>query len=267
MISIVQLNSTSDINKNIENAIAYIKQTIKNNYDVVALPENFAYMIREGEKPEIYENLFQDTINKLMKLSIEGNIYIVAGTLPEPVENDDNKFYNTCVVIDRRGEIVAKYRKIHLFDIELDNKELKESKYIKSGSEIVTFSIDDQIECGLSICYDLRFPELYRKFLEKEVKAVFIPSAFTMKTGKDHWETLLRARAIENLMYVFAPAQYGVHSTNRESYGHSMIVDPWGVVLSRKGEGEGIICSRIESDYVDKVRKKIPSLQNRVIKN
>ncbi len=267
IVSIIQLNSTNNIKSNIEKALKYINKSINMNADVVALPENFAYMIKEGEKPQLSKDLFQNTINKLKELSEKGNVYIVAGTLPEPVENNNEKFYNTCVVIDRKGKIIAKYRKIHLFDIELDSKELKESKYIQAGKDVVTFNIDGKLECGLSICYDLRFPELYRKLIEKQVEAVFVPSAFTMKTGKDHWEVLLRARAIENLVYVFAPAQFGVHNKERESYGHSMIVDPWGVVISRKGESEGIISSEININYIDEVRRKIPSLQNRVIKN
>lgn len=262
IVSIIQLTSNNNINNNITKSIKLIETAFEYKPDVIALPENFVYMIKEGNKPQLVENLYNNVLEKLQKLALKGNCYIIAGTIPEP-SNDVEKFYNTCTVINRKGKIITKYRKIHLFDISLNDRELKESKYIKRGEKPIVFRIDDEIICGLTICYDLRFPELFRKLVNKGAKLIFVPSAFTMTTGKDHWEILLRARAIENQAYIIAPAQYGKHEDGRMSYGHSMIIDPWGIVTHRKGEGEGIITGEINIDYVNLVRKKIPALDNR----
>lgn len=265
-ISLIQMTSKQDITLNINKAISLISESCeKYNTDIVALPENFPYMITEGDVPEIEDGLYDKVINNISEIAKKYNVNIIAGTIPEP--SGDGRFYNTSTVINREGDIIAKYSKIHLFDIELEKKDLKESKYIKAGKEVVTFDIDGYFNCGLSICYDLRFPELYRRIMDtNRVHAFFVPSAFTMRTGKDHWEVLLRARAIENMAYVFAPAQFGKHDENRESYGHSMIIDPWGTVIARKGDGEGIINTEINIDYIKKVRARIPALDNRKIK-
>ncbi len=262
-ISLIQINSTKEIDQNLNKTYSFINEASKFNPDIIAIPECFAYMIREGIKPDINPNLFNQVINDLSSLGKENNAYILAGTLPEPVENED-KFYNTSVLLDREGKIKAKYRKIHLFDIIQENRKLQESKYIKAGKEIISAEIDGY-NFGLSVCYDLRFPELYRKLTDIGVDAVFVPSAFTMRTGKDHWEPLLRARAIENLMYVIAPAQTGWHDDTRESYGHSMVVDPWGIIVSQKSYKEGILNVEIDMNIVKDIRKQIPSLNNRVI--
>jgi predicted amidohydrolase len=262
-ISLIQVNSTKDIDKNLNQVYNFIQESSKFNPDIIALPECFAYMIREGTKPNVNHNLFNQVISDLSSLGKEYNTFILAGTLPEPVENED-KFYNTSVLLNKEGKTVAKYRKIHLFDIIQEKKSLQESKYIKAGKEIITTKIEGY-NFGFSICYDLRFPELYRKLTDLGVDAVFVPSAFTMRTGKDHWETLLRARAIENLMYVIAPAQTGWHDDSRESYGHSMVVDPWGTIVSQKAYGEGVLNVEIDMNIVNNIRKQIPSLNNRVI--
>ena len=264
-ISLIQLTSKNNVKNNIEKAFTFIEEAIKSNPDIIALPESFSYMTKEGKKPEVNSSLYNDIIAKLGELAKKGNTYIIGGTVLEPSNNKD-KFYNTCPVFNRDGNIVAKYRKIHLFDITLEESELKESRFIDKGKDISVFDFDNKMCCGLSICYDLRFPELYRKLVDKGVKLIFVPSAFTMKTGKDHWETLLKARAIENQVYIIAPAQFGIHQQGRESYGHSMIVDPWGLVIARKGEGEGIINFNIDINYVDTVRNRVPSLANREIK-
>ncbi len=257
------MNSTNDIRSNIDKAFEMIENAGKYQSDVIALPECFAYMIKEGVKPEFEKQMFGEILDELSKLSKKINSYILAGTLPEESE-EKGKYYNTSLLIDREGNIKAKYRKIHLFDIIQGNSQLQESKYIKRGDDIVSSDIDG-VKVGFSICYDLRFPELYRKLVDKGVKAIFIPAAFTMKTGKDHWEILLRSRAIENQCYIIAPAQTGKHDETRESYGNSMIIDPWGVVIARKGEEEGILNADIDFNYVDEVRNRIPSIKNRVL--
>ncbi len=265
VVTLVQMNSKNDVKENLEKAYQFIKEGIKAKSDVIALPECFAYMVKEGVAFDFEKKLFDDIINRLSEIAKDGNTYIVAGTLPESIPNTE-KYYNTSVVIGRKGNIVAKYRKIHLFDVTIDEKGLQESKYIESGNDITTFEIDNNLICGMTICYDVRFPELYRKLIDRKAKAIFVPSAFTMRTGKDHWEILLRARAIENQVYIFAPAQWGIHEKERESYGHSMIIDPWGVVVARKGEGEGILTFNIDIDYIEVIRKRIPSLLNRKLK-
>jgi predicted amidohydrolase len=263
-ISLIQINSTKDIERNLNHAFKLIKEASAFNPDIIALPECFAYMIREGVRPEVNPNLFNQVLDEISSLAKKYQSYILTGTLPEPVDNED-KYYNSSVLINREGDIQAKYRKIHLFDIIQENKVLQESKFMKAGNEVVTTEIDGHV-FGFSICYDLRFPELFRKMIAKNVEAVFIPSAFTMRTGKDHWQPLIRARAIENLMFIIAPAQTGWHDETRESYGHSMIVDPWGTVICQKGNGEGIINADVDMDYVNEVRNKIPSLNNRFFK-
>ncbi len=264
-ICVVQITSNYNIEENLVKIINLTEKALEYNPDLIAFPENFGYMITEGKKPDVSDKLYDKVINILSKYSKQGNTYILAGTLPEKC-NSKNKFYNTLTVLNREGNIECKYRKIHLFDIELENKSLMESKFIEPGNKIVTFKYNNNIICGLSICYDLRFPLLYRKLIDEGANVIFVPAAFTMRTGKDHWEALLKARAIENQCYIIAPAQYGKHGEDRESYGHSMMIDPWGTVIAQKGVGEGIIFAEIEENYIQTVRNKIPCLKNRVLK-
>jgi predicted amidohydrolase len=187
---------------------------------------------------------------------------LLLGSIPERIEGS-RRIYNTSVLLAPDGHVLATYRKIHLFDIDLPGLEhLKESRGVAPGGAVVV--ADAAVApIGLSICYDVRFPELYREEARQGARVLAVPSAFTERTGKAHWETLLRARAIENLAFVFAPAQVGVHGRGRSSHGHSMIVDPWGTILAQVGDGEGVAVAELDFDLQDRLRRDLPALTHR----
>jgi len=189
-------------------------------------------------------------------------LYILCGSILEKSKELD-KVFNTSVLIDPQGEIISRYRKIHLFNLEIKGGPLyRESTFVQPGREIVTIDTK-RTNFGLSICYDLRFPELYRKLTFNGARVIFIPAAFTLHTGKDHWEPLIRARAIENQAYIVAPAQVGSHLPGKQCYGKSMIVDPWGIIMSKASDREMVIYAEIDFPYQDEIRGKLPSLLNR----
>jgi predicted amidohydrolase len=196
----------------------------------------------------------------MMNLCAEKKITLVAGTVAEP--GPDGKIFNTCPVVGPDGGILAAYRKIHLFDIFIaDGADHQESKVVEPGDAVVTVDTPAG-RLGLSVCYDLRFPELYRRMALDGARILFVPAAFTMHTGKDHWIPLLQARAIENLAYVAAPAQFGRHSDQRQSYGKSLIADPWGAVIARAPDRECFVIADIDFDAQDLCRKQMPCLEH-----
>ncbi|HEY0714689.1 MAG TPA: carbon-nitrogen hydrolase family protein, partial [Polyangia bacterium] len=185
------------------------------------------------------------------------------GGFPEKVENQPNRLGNTAVLLGPEGDVRATYRKVHLFDVEIPGgHRFCESDSVLPGDQPAVADTPWG-GLGLSICYDLRFPELYRRLVSAGARVIAVPAAFTRETGKDHWHVLLRARAIENQIYVFAPAQWGFHGGNRSSYGHAMVVDPWGVVLAECGERDGYALAPIDFAYLDKVRTTLPCLSHR----
>lgn len=187
---------------------------------------------------------------------------MLGGGMPEK-SDDPARPYNTSVLVDPSGAVVAKYRKVHLFDVSLaDGTSACESAATSAGSDAVTADVLGA-RVGLSICYDMRFPELYRRLVDDGARVITVPSAFTVTTGKDHWHALLRARAIENQAYVVAPGQHGKHPRGRQTYGKSLVVDPWGEVVAQCSEGEGFAVARLDFDYQDRVRKTLPSLAHR----
>lgn len=261
-IGLGQLNTKNNSNnsfKEIENQIA---ECSSKGAQLVVFPELSTYL-SESSIIDIAQTIDGEIISRFKELAIKHKIYIHNGSFVEKSENN-KKSYNTSVLINTSGEIEAIYRKIHLFDIDL-NKDLtyRESDRYKRGDSIVNHS-SSLGDFGFSICYDLRFPELYRELTIKGAKLIFVPAAFTMFTGKDHWESLLCARAIENQVYIIAPNQFGEHPDNKLCYGNSMVVDPWGKVIARASDKVGIIVADIDWDYLEDVREKIPSLKNRV---
>lgn len=261
-IGLGQLNTKDNIEnsfKEIENQTA---ECSKKGAQLIIFPELSTYL-SETSTTEIAQTIDEDIISRFKELAIKHKIYIHNGSFVEKSEVD-GKSYNTSVLINPKGEIETIYRKIHLFDIEL-NKELsyRESDRYGSGDSIIHHSspIGD---FGFSICYDLRFPELFRRLTFRGAKLIFVPAAFTMFTGKDHWEALLRARAIENQVYIAAPNQIGEHPDNKLCYGNSMVIDPWGKVIARASDKVGTIVADIDWDYLEDVRRKLPSLKNRV---
>ncbi|MFH0924176.1 MAG: carbon-nitrogen hydrolase family protein [bacterium] len=259
-VAVVQLNSGEDKEKNLERAQHLINQATIEGAKIIALPESFIYRGKDITSPQVAENISGRAITSLSTLAKELEIYILAGSIYESIPNE-KKVYNTSILIDNQGAVKAIYRKIHLFDVTLPNGlEVKESTHLLTGKDITTVQTD--IAClGLSICFDLRFPELYRELTLLGSELIFVPSNFTLNTGKDHWEILLRARAIENQVYIIAPNQCGLDvGKGYKSYGHSMIVDPWGKILAEKEADEGVITSEIDLDHLREVRKRLPCL-------
>jgi predicted amidohydrolase len=208
------------------------------------------------------ETLEGPTIGALRDLARRRGIFVVAGSIAEKVDQA-KKTANTSVLIGDDGSILAAYRKIHLFDVSIpDGARYAESEVVVPGEQVV-LAPTALGRIGLTVCYDLRFPELYRRLSQLGAELISIPAAFTLFTGKDHWEVLLRARAIENLAYVLAPAQVGRHSASRQTFGNAMIVDPWGVVLARCPDGEGVCVAPFRRDRLERVRQELPALKHR----
>lgn len=262
-IAAIQMASGPYVAANLSEAERLIEVAANQGAKLVALPEYFALMgFKETDKVAAREEEGKGPIQQFLKsMAKKHKIWLVGGSVPL-VSNFPNKVRNSCLVYDDQGEQVARYDKIHLFGLNLGNEQYHEEKTIESGDVIKV--VDTPFgKIGLSICYDLRFPELYRAM--KDVNIIVVPSAFTDTTGKAHWETLVRARAIENLSYVMAPAQGGYHLSGRETHGNSMIVDPWGVVLDRLPRGSGVVIAAMNPKYQASLRASLPALKHRII--
>lgn len=261
IVAAIQLTSTDNIESNLERSQFFIRQAASRGAQIVSLPENFAYLRSEGETVACAQTLPGEFIQRMQLLAKELSIYILCGSIPEKIPASD-KIYNTSVLVNPSGELAAIYRKIHLFDIVMEGRaSFQESKLVQAGTELATAETEFGI-VGLTICYDLRFPELYRRLTLSGARLVFVPSAFTEFTGKDHWDVLLRARAIENQLFIIAPAQSGQHNPKRRSYGRSMIVDPWGNILAQAPDQECVILAELDLNHQDKIRKELPCLQH-----
>ncbi len=262
-IAAIQMASGPYVAANLSEAERLIEVAANQGAKLVALPEYFALMgFKETDKVAAREEEGKGPIQQFLKsMAKKHKIWLIGGSVPL-VSNFPNKVRNSCLVYDDQGEQVARYDKIHLFGLNLGNEQYHEEKTIESGDVIKV--VDTPFgKIGLSICYDLRFPELYRAM--KDLNIIVVPSAFTDTTGKAHWETLVRARAIENLSYVMAPAQGGYHLSGRETHGNSMIVDPWGVVLDRLPRGSGVVIATMNPKYQASLRASLPALKHRII--
>jgi nitrilase len=264
----IQMASGPNMNANLIEAARLINDAVAKDARLVVLPENFAMMgmkdvdnLAHTEKPgkgPIQEFLSQQ--------AAKHKIWLVGGTLPMESQND-GKAYSSCLVFDESGSQVTEYKKIHLFDVRIHatGEKYTESETILPGEDIVV--IDSPFgKMGIAICYDLRFPELFRKMLDMGAQLFVVPSAFTAITGKAHWEVLCRGRAIENLAYLVAAAQGGYHVSGRETYGHSMIVDPWGQVLDCLPHGSGFVMADIDINHVESIRRNFPAVEHRRLK-
>jgi predicted amidohydrolase len=261
-VAVAQMNSRDDKAANLRRAEALIDEAAAQGARLVAFPEVFDYLGPNAVTDGIPEPIPGPLTERLAAKAREHGIYVHAGSVHEQ-SDVEGKCYNTTVLFDPNGEMIAKYRKIHLFDIDLTGHvSANESGTILPGNEVVTAEIDGHT-VGLAICYDLRFPELFRLLAVAGAEVLFLPAAFTMFTGKDHWHVLLRARAIENQCYVLAPAQIGPHEPEGQCYGHSMIVDPWGVVLGEAPNREGLVVADLDFDALQGIRTQLPSLMNR----
>lgn len=229
---------------------------------MVALPEVFIWRGSKKIEREAAEPIPGPSSAAMAQLARDLGIYLLAGSILEEIP-DSEKAYNTSLLFDPAGKVVASYRKIHLFDVELANGvSLRESDTRAHGERTAVIQTD-LCSMGLSVCYDLRFPELYRGLASQGAELIFVPSAFTAYTGEAHWETLLRARAIENQAYIIAPDQFGKSAKSFETHGHSMIVDPWGKVIAELPDGPGVITAEIDLEYLANVRAELPALQHR----
>jgi deaminated glutathione amidase len=262
-IAAVQLASGPNVKGNLNEAERLIEMAVAEGARLVALPEYFAIMgLKDGDKVKAREKPGAGPIQDFLSATARRHgIWLVGGSVPLECESPE-KVRNSCLVYDDSGKLAARYDKIHLFGFEMGKEKYAEERTIEPGEEVVT--VDSPFgRLGLSICYDLRFPELYRAM--KPVDIILVPSAFTETTGKAHWETLIRARAIENLAYVLAPAQGGYHVNGRETHGDSMIVDPWGVVLDRLPRGSGVVVAGVNLQHLSNLRQSLPALTHRTL--
>ena len=262
-VAVIQMNTRHDKEANLRRAETLIDEAASAGAQLVALPEYVSFLGPKEEHASVAESIPGPTTERFAARARAHGIFLLGGSIHESSDHPD-RFYNTSVLFGPNGGILAKYRKIHLFDIDItDNVSANESATILPGEDIVTADIAGHV-AGLSICYDLRFPELYRLLALAGAEMLFVPAAFTMFTGKDHWEVLLRARAIENQAYVIAPGQVGKHEPgDAQCYGNSMIIDPWGTVIARSSDREGVISADLDFAYLRRIRKQLPSLANR----
>lgn len=258
----VQMCSGDDLEANCAEAQRLVREAAAAGARVVALPETFTFI--GSKKNDAFKLSSQsEPIQALAELARELGIYLLAGSFHERIPHQD-KVYNSALLFGPSGEQLSQYRKIHLFDIDAPNVQLKESDEFAFGDAAQQDVIETPHgKLAVSICYDLRFPELYRRLALAGAQVIFVPAAFTLQTGKEHWEVLLRARAIENEVYIVAPNQWGQHNAQRQSYGNSMIVDPWGKVLARASDKAGFVLAEIDLDYQAQLRRNLPCLQHR----
>lgn len=268
-ISVVQMNSQNDKSANIAEAVRLIKEAAASAPDLIALPEYFAFL---GFGPEDMQASAEElpaageaggeAHSTLSALAKELGITIHAGSI---CEKHGNRFYNTTIVFDPEGTDIARYRKIHLFDVDVPGgASYRESDSVARGDQLVTYKAGSAtVGCG--ICYDLRFPELFRGLRDRGANVIVLPAAFTLMTGKDHWEVLLRARAIETQCYIVAPAQIFEHGSGKACFGHSMIIDPWGQIVAMVPDQVGVATATIDLDRLEQIRVKLPVAQHHVL--
>lgn len=267
-VGAVQMATGPNVGANLFEAERLIKEAAEGGAGLVVLPENFAFMGRRGEDHlGLREAEGSGPIQTfLSRVAEQHGVWLVGGTIPMSA-SDGGRVRAACLVFDAAGHRVARYDKIHLFDVCLPGGEerYQESATIEPGDSVVV--VDSPFgRLGVAVCYDLRFPELFRQMLDQGMEILAIPSAFTAITGKAHWETLVRARAIENLAYVVAAAQGGFHLNGRETHGHSMVVDPWGTVLAQVPRGTGFICCPLDREFQVSVRRNFPTIDHRRLK-
>jgi deaminated glutathione amidase len=263
-VAAIQMASGPNVKANLEEAGRLVDMAAATGARLIALPEYFAIMgLKDTDKVAVCEQPGVGPIQDwLAATAAKHRVWLVGGSVPLAA-SVPNKVRNSLLVFNKEGKQVARYDKIHLFNLALGSENFSEERTIEPGDKVVT--IDSPYgRIGLSICYDLRFPELYRAM--GEVDIIVVPSAFTATTGKAHWETLVRARAIEGLAYVIAPAQGGYHVSGRETNGDTMIVDPWGVVLDRLPRGSGVVVAGVNPHYQQTIRKSLPALTHRTLK-
>ena len=265
-VAAVQLCCGSAVRENLEIVRELVSAAADAGAELIVLPENFAFLGSETDKLQWVESVPDPEApiqSVLVELARRHQVHLVAGGMPER-SADPSRPHNTALLVGPDGQVAGRYRKIHLFDVDLSDGETRftESSNTSPGSEVVTARVGG-FSLGFSICYDIRFPELYRRLVAEGVDVLLAPAAFTRRTGEAHWHTLLRARAIESQSYVIAAAQWGRHPCGRMSYGHTLIVDPWGEVVAERPEEVGFVVADLSHERVDDVRRRLPSLAHR----
>ena len=266
-VAALQMVSGVSLQANLDSARVLLEQAAAGGAELAALPEYFCLMgLKDGDKLAVRENFGEGAIQRFRAdAARELGLWIVGGTLPL-AGRDEAHVRNSSMVYSPEGERVARYDKIHLFKFDNGRERYDESRVIESGSGTVAFDLASRDgrtwRIGLSVCYDLRFPELYRAL---KADVLLVPSAFTYVTGQAHWELLLRARAVENLAYVVAPAQGGTHENGRRTWGHTMVIDPWGEVLAQHAEGAGVVIAELDAGRQAQVRMQLPALEHKVL--
>jgi len=269
-IAALQMVSGATLEGNLAQARTLIAEAAAQGAELAVLPEYFCFMgARDTDKIALREVPGDGPIQRfLADAAREFGMWIVGGTLPLACDSE-TRVFNTTLAFDPAGTCVARYDKIHLFRFEKGAERFDEAAVIRAGETPARFTLSARDgtawRVGLSVCYDLRFPELYRQHARAGVDLLLVPSAFTYTTGQAHWEVLLRARAVENLAYVLAPAQGGTHENGRRTWGHSMLVDPWGVIQAQQAEGPGVVIGALDSDYLKQVRVQLPALDHCVL--
>ncbi len=260
----LQMTSLPDLGKNLAQAEELIDLATRKGAELISLPENFSFMGTELQKLSEAPSIAEQTEKFLKTMAQKFQITLLGGGFPIPVNSD--KVYNTALLIDPNGQELARYQKVHLFDVNVpDGNTYQESLTVEPGTQLPLVYYSEAFGgLGLSVCYDVRFPELYRHLSASGAEVLFIPAAFTAYTGKDHWQVLLQARAIENTCYCIAPAQTGCHYARRQTHGHAMIIDPWGLILADAGEERGMAIAEIHPERLQQVRRQMPSLKHRV---
>ncbi len=258
-IGLAQMNSQDDKSANLAAAAGLIDRLAAKGAELIMLPEYFTFLGPPEEKRRQAEPMDGPSLSLIRRKAVEHRVHLHAGSF---LERDGAEVYNTTAVFDPRGELIAKYRKIFLFDVETPGGFVyKESDTIAAGDEVVTFTAAG-LTFGLSVCYDLRFPELFRRLMKRGVQVILLPAAFTLDTGRDHWALLLKARAVENLCWVAAAAQWGPHPPNFTCYGRSMVINPWGLVVAQAPDGVVPLTADIDLEVLDDLRASFPALKH-----
>ena len=265
MVAAIQMASGPNVQANLDQAERLIAEAVAQSAALIVLPENFSFMGKtDFEHMNVAEEDGEGVVQKFLSEQAKKHaIWLVGGTVPLKSE-DANKLFSSCMLFNDQGERVARYDKIHLFDVHLEesNESYTESETTIAGDHTVV--VDTPFgKLGLAICYDLRFPEMFRKMVNQGMEICAIPSMFTAITGKAHWEVLVRARAIENLCYVIAAGQGGYHVSGRETHGNSAVVSPWGMVLNHMGKGAGVVTAKVDLQYLKTTREHFPALEHR----
>ena len=264
-VAVLQMVSSCDIQHNLKELAAQCKRAADVGVTLLVLPENFAFMgLRDIDKCQIAEEYGAGKIQQAVsQLATRFGLWIVAGTIP--LKTKGSRVTSSCMVYTSEGECAARYDKMHLFDVSLSAEETyQESLTIEPGQKVVT--VETPVGCvGLSVCYDVRFPELYRQLALQGAELFVVPSAFTAITGLAHWEVLLRARAIENISYVLASNQGGAHDNGRQTYGHSMVIEPWGKIVIEQQEGTGMVVAEIDRQRLQLLRAQLPCHDHHVL--